>query len=90
MGDSLRIRGKAGNHLAQWPRDVVTALVAIVWVRFLMQYADKKLPLTTKPLPGCGGTLLPWQLSFWPLKPFPCGGLIGRTAMEVPVEPESD
>ena len=49
-----------------------------------------KLPLTTKPLPGCGGTLLPWQLSFWPLKPFPCGGLIGRTAMEVPVEPESD
>ena len=42
--DSLRIRGKAGNHLAQWPRDVVTALVAIVWVRFLMQYADKIAP----------------------------------------------
>ncbi len=44
VGDSLRIRGKAGNHLAQWLRDVVTALVAIVWVRFLMQYADKIAP----------------------------------------------
>ena len=26
--DSLRIRGGSGNHLAQWPRDVVTVLVA--------------------------------------------------------------
>lgn len=42
--DSLRMRGKAGDHLAQWPRDVVTALVAIIWVRFLMQYADKMAP----------------------------------------------
>ena len=44
IGDSLRIRGGSGNHLAQWPRDVVTVLVAIVWVRFLMQYNDKIAP----------------------------------------------
>ncbi len=42
--DSLKIRSRAGNHLNQWPRDVVTTLVAIVWVRFLMQYADKIAP----------------------------------------------
>ena len=44
IGDSLRIRGGSGSHLAQWPRDVVTVLVAIVWVRFLMQYNDKIAP----------------------------------------------
>ena len=44
VADSLRIRSRVGNHLTQWPRDVVTALVAIVWVRFLMQYADKIAP----------------------------------------------
>ena len=44
IGDSLRIRGGSGNHLPQWPRDVVTVLVAIVWVRFLMQYNDKIAP----------------------------------------------
>ena len=53
--DSLRTRSQAGGHLAQWPRDVVTALVAIVGVRFLMQYADKIAP-ATKPHPGCGAT----------------------------------
>ena len=43
--DSLRTRSQAGGgHLAQWPRDVVTALVAIVGVRFLIQYADKIAP----------------------------------------------
>ena len=42
--DSLRVRAGVGDHLAQWPRDVVTALVAIIWVRFLMQYADKIAP----------------------------------------------
>ncbi len=42
--DSLRIRSQPGGHLAQWPRDAVTALVAIVGVRFLMQYADKIAP----------------------------------------------
>ena len=42
--DSLSIRSLEGNHLTQLPRDVVTALVAIVWVRFLMQYADEIAP----------------------------------------------
>ena len=55
VSDSLRIRSLAGNHMAQMPRDVVTTLVAIVWVRFLMQYADKIAP-TTKPPLGCGAT----------------------------------
>ena len=44
VGDSLRVRGGPGSHLAQWPRDVVTVLVAMVWVRFLMQYNDKMAP----------------------------------------------
>ena len=42
--DSLKSRSEAVNLLAQWPRDVVTALVAIVWIWFLMQYADKIAP----------------------------------------------
>lgn len=42
--DSLRIRNREGSHLTQMPRDVVTVLVAVVWVRFLMQYADKIAP----------------------------------------------
>ena len=44
VGDSLRTRGRAGQSPRQLPRDVVTALVAVVWVRFLMQYADKMAP----------------------------------------------
>ena len=44
IGDSLRIRGGPGDHLTQWPRDVITVLVAVVWVRFLMQYNDKIAP----------------------------------------------
>ena len=44
VADSLRVRGGPGNHLAQWPRDVATVLVAVVWVRFLMQYNDKMAP----------------------------------------------
>ena len=44
VSDSLRIRSGPGNHLPQWPRDVVTVLVAVVWVRFLMQYNDKMAP----------------------------------------------
>ena len=44
MCDSLRIRNREGSHLTQLPRDVITALVAVVWVRFLMQYADKIAP----------------------------------------------
>lgn len=42
--DSLKIRDGQGSHLTQMPRDVVTVLVAAVWVRFLMQYADKIAP----------------------------------------------
>lgn len=41
---SLRIRGGSGDHRAQMPRDVITTLVAIVWVRFLLQYADQIAP----------------------------------------------
>ena len=41
---SLRIRSGAGDHRTQMPRDVITALVAIVWVRFLLQYADQIAP----------------------------------------------
>ncbi len=41
---SLRIRSRAGDHRTQMPRDVVTALVALVWVRFLLQYADQIAP----------------------------------------------
>ena len=44
VADSLRNRDLPGNHLSQLPRDIITALVAIVWVRFLMQYADKIAP----------------------------------------------
>ena len=42
--DSLRTRNCPGNNLTQWPRDIVTVLVAVVWVRFIMQYADKIAP----------------------------------------------
>ena len=41
---SLRVRSGAGDHGTQMPRDVITALVAIVWVRFLLQYADQIAP----------------------------------------------
>ena len=41
---SLRIRSQDGDHRTQMPRDVITALVAIVWVRFLLQYADQIAP----------------------------------------------
>ena len=41
---SLRIRSGAGGHWPQMPRDVITGLVALVWVRFLLQYADQIAP----------------------------------------------
>ena len=41
---SLGIHNQAGDHRTQIPRDVVTALVALVWVRFLLQYADQIAP----------------------------------------------
>lgn len=44
VADSLRARGQAANHLVQLPRDVITALVAVVWVRYLIQYGEKIAP----------------------------------------------
>ena len=41
---SLRIRSGGGDHRMQMPRDVITALVALVWVRFILQYADQIAP----------------------------------------------
>ena len=42
--DSLLIRTHAGSHLTQLPRDIVTALVAIVGFRYLLQYLAKMSP----------------------------------------------
>ena len=42
--DSLRIRRNGGSHLAQLPRDVITALVAMVDIRYLLQYMEKMDP----------------------------------------------
>ena len=42
--DSLRIRRNGGPHLAQLPRDVTTALVAMVDFRYLLQYMAKMDP----------------------------------------------
>ena len=39
--DSLRDRQQPGSHLAQIPQDVVTALIAVFWVRYLIQYNDQ-------------------------------------------------
>ena len=40
----LRIRRNGGSHLAQLPRDVITALVAMVNIRYLLQYMAKMDP----------------------------------------------
>ena len=42
--DSLRVRNEAGPHPTQLPRDVVTALEAVVLVRFLLQYVYSLSP----------------------------------------------
>lgn len=42
--DSLQVRNEAGPHPAQLPRDVVTALEAVVLVRFLLQYVYSLSP----------------------------------------------
>ena len=42
--DSVRIRSRGGAHLSQLPRDVITALVAMVDVRYLLQYMAKMDP----------------------------------------------
>ncbi len=41
---SLQIRNAAGHHLAQLPRDAITALEAIVGFRFLLQYIASLAP----------------------------------------------
>jgi len=42
--DSLQVRNEAGPHPTQLPRDVITALEAIVLVRFLLQYVYSLSP----------------------------------------------
>ena len=42
--DSLQVRNEAGPHPTQLPRDVVTALEAVVLVRFLLQYVYSLSP----------------------------------------------
>ena len=43
--DSLLVRTHGGSHLTQLPRDIVTALVAIVGFRYLLQYLAKMSPI---------------------------------------------
>ena len=42
--DSLQVRNEVGPHPTQLPRDVVTALEAVVLVRFLLQYVYSLSP----------------------------------------------
>lgn len=56
VGDSLRIRNEPGPHTAQLPRDVVTALVAMVGFRYLLQYVAKMAP-ALEPAEGLWGHL---------------------------------
>ena len=42
--ESLQVRNEAGPHPTQLPRDVVTALEAVVLVRFLLQYVYSLSP----------------------------------------------
>lgn len=41
LRDSLKLRNATGNHLAQIPRDVVTAIEGILGFRYLLQYVAK-------------------------------------------------
>ena len=43
--DSLLVRMSGGSHLTQLPRDIVTALVAVVGFRYLLQYLAKMSPI---------------------------------------------
>lgn len=42
--DSLQLRNESGSHPTQLPRDVITALEAVVLVRFLLQYVHSLSP----------------------------------------------
>ena len=50
LGDSLRKREGSGNNPEQLPRDVITALVAILGFRYLLQYIDK-MATALEPVP---------------------------------------
>ena len=54
--DSLAVRNGPGDHLAQLPRDVITALVAVV----LGPFPSCNTPIRSRPTMsrhrGCGGT----------------------------------
>ena len=41
---SLRVRNEGGSHLAQLPRDVITALVAMFALRYLLQFVQEMHP----------------------------------------------
>ena len=50
LGDSLRKRDGSGNRQEQLPRDVITALVAMLGFRYLLQYIDK-MAAALEPVP---------------------------------------
>ena len=41
---SLRVRNEGGSHLAQLPRDVITALVTMFTLRYLLQFVQEIHP----------------------------------------------
>ncbi|MYA03237.1 MAG: hypothetical protein F4Y37_01280 [Caldilineaceae bacterium SB0664_bin_22] len=49
--DSLQVRNNAGTHLTQLPRDIITALEAMVGFRYLLQYVDK-MAASLEPVDG--------------------------------------
>ena len=55
--DSLLIRMSDDSHLTQLPRDLITALVAIVGFRYLLQYLAKMGP-TSDPVADLWGHLV--------------------------------
>ncbi len=55
--DSLLIRMSGDSHLIQFPRDLITALVAIVGFRYLLQYLAKMGP-TSDPVADLWGYLV--------------------------------
>ena len=55
--DSLLIRMSDDSHLTQLPRDLITALVAIVGFRYLLQYLAKMGP-TGDPVADLWGYLV--------------------------------
>lgn len=56
LRDSLRLRNATGNHLAQIPRDAITALEGILGFRYLLQYLGKMAP-ALEPIPNLWASL---------------------------------